>query len=208
MHLYHLEHASVSLYRGDDDTCVSIALVWVEGQEAQVSAWGLIWRSGDDQVHYTFGLPNGGHRLRVGHTRHQVIVYLHVVTFWNKQVKMASRWEWMLKEMMTDQQVNTALIHKQTNTANLLYWHLGDTSLSFFFQCTYKHLTCNRGVLTLSMPISKFQVLSKYFNVTSCTSWFMYTYILPNWYIRETRQATWTHGRTKKKKHSLRQTIF
>lgn len=57
-------------------TCVSIALVRVERQEAQVSARGLVRGSGHDQTHHTFGSPDGGDCFGMGHSCHKIIVYL------------------------------------------------------------------------------------------------------------------------------------
>lgn len=51
-------------------TCVSIALVRVDGQVGQVCVWVLVWRSGHYKMHQAFSFTDSGDSFGVGHTCH------------------------------------------------------------------------------------------------------------------------------------------
>lgn len=51
-------------------TCVSIALVRVDGQIGEVSVWVLVWWSGHYEMYQAFSFTDGGNSFGVGHSCH------------------------------------------------------------------------------------------------------------------------------------------
>ena len=57
-------------------TCVAVALVGGDGQVAEVGAGVVLRGPAHHQLHQALGAADGGHRLGVGHARHQLLVHL------------------------------------------------------------------------------------------------------------------------------------